>query len=87
MAEVKNKDEVEDVQVLGDESIKEKVQNPGLIKIIEAESTNFQWKKLGLNILNIFTLVVISLLRGPGDDSIIGVKRCDGIDWLLFCIL
>ena len=32
-------------------------------------------------------LIIISLLRGSGNDSFIGVKRCDGTDWGLFAAL
>jgi len=32
-------------------------------------------------------LVILSLLKGSGKDSMIGVKRCDSLDWTLFGLL
>jgi len=32
-------------------------------------------------------LTVISLLKGSGTDSLIGVVRCDAVDWTLFAVL
>ena len=32
-------------------------------------------------------LIVISILRGSGKESIIDVKRCDDMDWILFFVL
>jgi uncharacterized membrane protein YfcA len=32
-------------------------------------------------------LIVITVLRGRGGPSIIGVKRCTAADWLLLCLL
>lgn len=60
-----------------------------LQKLIEAESTNFQWKKLGLNWCMIIMLTVVSLLRGSGNplESLIGTSRCDDTDWILFMLL
>lgn len=51
------------------------------------ESTNFQWNKLLLNWGMIIVLTVISLLKGSGDNSPIGVTRCSGLDWALFALL
>jgi uncharacterized membrane protein YfcA len=61
--------------------------NPKLAKIIAYESTNFQWQKLAHNWLLILALTIISVLKGSGTDSLIGVKKCDKIDWTLFAIL
>ena len=57
--------------------------------IIEAESTHFQWKKLALNGSLIIILVLVSLMRGGESptDSIIGLPKCDPLDWGLFGIL
>ena len=35
----------------------------------------------------IVTLFVISYLRGSGNNSVVGIKRCDTIDWVLFITL
>jgi uncharacterized membrane protein YfcA len=57
-------------------------------KIIERESTNLQWDKLALNFGMLLILFVLTLLRGPGDEpSLIGVVRCDPMDWVLFSVL
>ena len=32
-------------------------------------------------------LTIISILKGPGDDSVIGTVRCTGQDWALFALL
>ena len=56
-----------------------------LKKIIDYESTNFQWQKLALNWGMVLILVAISLLRGSGDvRSIANVTRCDKEDWYFF---
>lgn len=49
----------------------------------------FQWRKLGLNWGLIAVLTLITLMKGGTDpgDSIIGIKKCDPSDWLLFFIL
>lgn len=55
---------------------------------IKRESTNLgQWRKIGLNILMLITLIVISLLRGKGDGYMTGIKKCSGVDWFLFFML
>ena len=52
--------------------------------IISAESTNLQWKKLALNYGMLLVMVVCMLLRGPSSKpSVIGVKRCDALDFIL----
>ena len=61
-----------------------------LLEIIEAESTNLQWRKLALNWGMIVVLMVISLMRGSSnrpEDSLIGTVRCDTVDWSLFFAL
>ena len=58
-----------------------------LARIIEYESTNFQWSKLALNWGMIIALIVLGLMRGSGTDSIIGVVKCSSMDWVLFGIL
>jgi len=58
-----------------------------LEKFIEKESTNFQWAKLGLNWGMILILIVISILRGSGDNSPVGIMRCDKSDWKLYGLL
>ena len=55
-----------------------------LAKIIKNESTNFQWSKLALNYGMLAIMIILQLLRGPGSEpSIIGVSRCDALDWVL----
>ena len=52
------------------------------------ESTNFQWNKLSSIGVMLLTLLIINLLRGQGGSpSIIGIKRCQSADWVLFFIL
>lgn len=60
-----------------------------LQEIIEAESTNFQWTKLFLNYSLIIILCLISFMRGATkpEDSLLNLKKCDGLDWGLFAIL
>lgn len=63
-------------------------ENKDLAEIIAYESTNLQWTKLILNWGLILILTVFSLMKGSGAEiSIIGVMRCDGLDWALFAIL
>jgi len=65
-----------------------KSSNPERLReIIREESTNFQWLKLSHNWIIILVLTVIQLLKGSGNDSLIGVVRCDSIDWVLFSVL
>jgi len=52
--------------------------------IVKNESTNLQWLKLSLNWGMVLILTACLLLRGSGETSIIGVKRCDPLDWILF---
>lgn len=35
----------------------------------------------------VIALVIISLIRGKGDGSMSGVKKCSGVDWFLFFLL
>jgi hypothetical protein len=56
-----------------------------LKKLVEYESTNFQWQKLALNWGMVLVLILISILRGSGEGlSMIDVARCDKTDWFLF---
>ena len=55
-----------------------------LTKLIESESTNFQWSKLSINFGMLAIMTIIQLLRGPDSKpSIIGVNRCDNLDFIL----
>jgi hypothetical protein len=55
-----------------------------LLRIQKADSTNFQWKKLSLNISMVFILFVVKFLAGNvNQPSILGIKACDPIDNLL----
>ena len=49
-------------------------QSEALKKIIEQESTNFQWGKLALNIGMLAIMIMSKLIRGPGggEESIFG---------------
>ena len=59
-----------------------------LDKIIAKESTNLQWAKLILNFLMLTILIVVLVLRGPGKEpSIIGVKACEGPDFLFLLLI
>ena len=59
-----------------------------MAKIIQKESTNFQWSKLALNYGMLAIMVILQLLRGPGSEpSIIGINRCDNLDWVLLTAL
>ena len=42
---------------------------------------------MALNMGMLLTLVFISLFKGDGEVSLIGVKRCDDTDWALFGVL
>jgi hypothetical protein len=53
-------------------------QSEALKAIIAYESTNLQYQKLAHNWLLIAFLTIISILKGPGDDSVIGTVRCTG---------
>ena len=56
-------------------------------RISEYENRVLPWEKLGLTWGLIIILTVISILRGDGNDSPVGIVRCDHIDWTLFFIL
>jgi len=59
-----------------------------LEKIIEGESTNLQWKKLGLSWGLMIIMTVVSILRGSSKEtSLLESERCDVIDWSLFIAL
>ena len=62
-------------------------ESDALKAIIAYDSTNFQWQKLAHNWSLIALLTIITLLKGPGDDSIIGTVRCTGQDWGIFISL
>ena len=56
--------------------------------LIDKESTNFQCNNLLLNLAMLISLIILTLLRGPGNkNSVIGVKRCDKLDWVLLALL
>ena len=63
--------------------------NEKLKAIIAYESTNLQWSRLALNWGLIVVLVIISLLKGAEkkEDAILGILRCEAVDWVLFTIL
>ena len=44
-------------------------------------------KKMTLNLITLMTLVVVAVLRGGTEPSIIGVTRCSTGDWILFLAL
>lgn len=70
--------------------IETQVDSVELNKIIEAESTNFQWVKQGLNLsLILIFFTTVSLMKGGSSpsDSIIGIIKCETIDWALFTTL
>lgn len=54
-----------------------------------AESTNFQWIKLALNVGMIVLLVISKLIRGPGGgkESIVGLEICSVGAWIAFVLL
>ena len=57
-------------------------------KIIEAESTNFQWSKLALHYGMLALMVILGILRGPGvKPSLIGVERCQPLDYIFLLTL
>ena len=59
-----------------------------VVEQLQKESTNWQWKKVLLNYLMLAVLFTINLLRGPGNEpSIVGIQRCQKIDWFLFALL
>jgi hypothetical protein len=61
---------------------------PELQKIIDYESTNLQWAKVVLNWGLIVFLIIIKMFQGgKKEKSVIGVLRCEGLDWGLFVIL
>lgn len=57
--------------------------------LIEKESTNWQWASLGIIISLMIILTIISLMRGKKNpnQSLLGLRVCDGLDWGLFAIL
>jgi len=55
--------------------------------ILKKDSTNFQWPKLILNVSMMIILLFISLFRGNGEYSLIGVQRCSFADYGLLVVL
>ena len=65
-----------------------KALSESLERIIAAESTNLQWKKLALNYGMLVIMIVCMLLRGPASKpSMIGVERCDALDFIFLGIV
>ncbi len=62
-------------------------QKTKLKELIKKESTNLQWPKLILNFTMMIVLVIIQILRGKGDGSMAGIKKCSAVDWFLFFLL
>ena len=58
-----------------------------LLKIKEYESTHWQWPKLICTWVMMAQLFTISIIRGNGDSSDGGLRRCSPIDWVLFSLL
>lgn len=58
-------------------------------KIIDAESTPFQWTKLALNWGLIIILIVFTLFKGGSspNDSLLGIVKCGKEDWVIFGVL
>lgn len=63
--------------------------NDKLKAIIAYESTNLQWSRLALNWGLIVVLIILSILKGGDkkEDSILGILKCDAVDWTLFVVL
>lgn len=58
-----------------------------LKKIIEMEKTNFQWHAHIKCFLCLVAMVMVTLLRGSKNlESIVGIKRCSGPDWVVLCL-
>ena len=63
--------------------------NEKLKAIIAYESTNLQWSRLALNWGLIVVLIILSVLKGADkeEDSVLGILKCDAVDWTLFVVL
>jgi len=71
------------------EASNEKVQAlDKLEQIIAKESTNLQWWKISVNLGMLLIMLVCMILRGPGSEpSVIGIKPCDGPDFVLLGLM
>ena len=58
-----------------------------LQKIKEYESTHWQWPKLICTWVMMAQLFTISIIRGNGDSTDGGLRRCSPVDWVLFSLL
>jgi hypothetical protein len=51
------------------------------------EGSHLQMSKVPLSWIMIASLITITVLRGKGKESIIGVTRCEPADWALLGLL
>jgi len=56
---------------------------------MEKEKTHRQWDQHGKCFILLFSMVIVTLMRGSKNmKSIIGIERCSGEDWaLLVCYM
>ena len=74
----------EDTPPTAEQSNEKTQTNEKLEQIIAKESTNLQWWKISVNVGMLLILLVCMILRGPGTEpSVIGIKPCDGPDFVL----
>lgn len=72
----------------GNKSITNLMRKSVILKaIIEGENTNLQILKLVQNWGMQITIIIISLLRGKGNNSVIGITKCSFADWGLFFLM
>lgn len=57
------------------------------MRISKKETSHFQWPKLLVCFLMLLIHFITTLVRGKGDGSFIGVRRCDTIDKCMFSLL
>lgn len=57
-----------------------------LQKIKDYESTHWQWPKLICTWVMMAQLFTIFIIRGNGDGTDGGLKRCSPVDWVLFAL-
>ena len=60
--------------------------NSTLKEYLKLEKTHFRPRTIGVVIIPFFSIILIGLLRGSKTfNSIVGIERCDDLDYLLFC--
>ena len=58
-----------------------------LKRLIEKEKTHKQWDKHSMCTVCLFSMVIVTLMRGSKSvDSIVGIERCSVADWSILVL-